>query len=233
MTMPRTARILISNYPHHIIQRGHNKQVVFASDEDYLYYLDTLQAWKEILGCKVYAYCLMTNHVHLIIDPGEDANNISLLMKRVAGRQTRYVNKLERRTGTLWEGRYKSSPISTNEYLLSCGRYVELNPVRVGIVSDPGAYKWSSYRVKAGLTKQEWLDFDPCYLGLASSQKEREEKYREWIRDTIPEGEAKQIREAIQRGQLTGSRRFSEEIATKIGRRIEHRGRGRPRKHKK
>lgn len=231
--MPRTARILISNYPHHIIQRGHNKQVVFASDEDYLYYLDTLQEWKEILGCRVYAYCLMTNHVHLIIDPGEDANNISLLMKRVAGRQTRYVNKLERRTGTLWEGRYKSSPISTNEYLLACGRYVELNPVRVGIVPDPGAYKWSSYRVKVGLTKQEWLDFDPCYLDLASSQKDREEKYQEWIRDTIPEGETKQIREAIQRGQLTGSRRFSEEIAVKIGRRIEHRGRGRPRKHKK
>ena len=81
--MPRTARIVVMGYPHHIIQRGHNRQVVFASDEDYRYYLDNLCEWKEKLGCKVYAYCLMTNHVHLIVDPGGDGANLALLMKRV------------------------------------------------------------------------------------------------------------------------------------------------------
>jgi putative transposase len=106
-------------YPHHIIQRGHNRQVVFASDEDYQYYLDNLCEWKEKLGCKVYAYCLMTNHVHLIVDPGEDGGNLARMMKRVAGRQTRYLNKLEKRTGSLWEGRFKSSTISADEYLLA------------------------------------------------------------------------------------------------------------------
>lgn len=90
--MPRNARVVISNYPHHIIQRGHNCQVVFASDEDYLYYLDNLQEWREKLGCRVFAYCLMTDHVHLVIDPGEDERNLALLMKRVSGRQTRYLN---------------------------------------------------------------------------------------------------------------------------------------------
>ncbi len=132
--MPRNARIIIDDYPHHIIQRGHNRQVVFASDDDYLFYLDNLQEWKDTFGCKVYAYCLKTNHVHLIIDPGTDGHSLAMLMKRIAGRQTRYVNKREKRGGTLWEGRYKSSPISTNEYFLACCRYVELNPVRAGIV---------------------------------------------------------------------------------------------------
>jgi len=100
--MPRTARVVITNYPHHIIQRGHNRKVIFRSDDDYLYYLDNLRDWKEKLSCKVYSYCLMTNHVHLIIDPGEE-DSLSKLMKRIAGRQTRLVNKTEKRTGSLWE----------------------------------------------------------------------------------------------------------------------------------
>ena len=179
--MPRNARIIVNNYPHHIIQRGHNRQVVFASDDDFLFYLENLKQWKDAFGCKVYAYCLMTNHVHLIIDPGIDAHNLAMLMKRIAGRQTRHVNKLENRSGTLWEGRYKSSPISTDEYLLACCRYVELNPVRAGIVAAPEAYRWSSYGAKVGMTKQDWLDFDPCYLGLAATAKKRQERYREYI----------------------------------------------------
>ena len=156
--MPRTSRIVVMGYPHHIIQRGHNRQVVFASEEDYQYYVDNLCEWKEKLGCKVYAYCLMTNHVHLIVDPGEDGGNLARLMKRLAGRQTRYLNKLEKRTGSLWVGRFKSSTISTNEYLLACCRYVELNPVRAGIVADPIDYRWSSYGSKIGNKKKSgWI----------------------------------------------------------------------------
>src|SRR6266545_3055820 len=108
----------------------------------------------------------MTNHIHLVIDPGVDERNLAQLMKRVAGRQTRYVNKPEKRTGSLWEGRYKTSPISTNEYLLACCRYVELNPVQAGIVGGPGRYRWSSYGSKISRQKEEWLDLDPCYMGL-------------------------------------------------------------------
>jgi len=231
--MPRTSRIVIADYPHHIIQRGHNRQSVFASDDDYLYYLENLQVWKEAYGCKVYAYCLMTNHVHLIIDPGHHVKNIAYLMKRVAGRQTRYVNKLEKRTGSLWEGRFKSSPISTDEYLLACCRYIELNPVRAGIISDPAKYRWSSYGVKIGIRKEGWLDEDPYYLGLAGSEKKRAERYKTWVRDTIPAGEWELIRQSLQRGQLTGSSRFVDEIEKKIERRVEFRGRGRPKKTKK
>jgi putative transposase len=231
--MARTARIVVMGYPHHIIQRGHNRQAVFASDADYQYYLDNLCEWKEKLGCKVYAYCLMTNHVHLIIDPGEDSGNLALLMKRVAGRQTRYLNKLEKRTGSLWEGRFKSSTISADAYLLACSRYVELNPVRAGIVTDPNDYRWSSYGSKTGNKKEAWLDFDPCYMGLADNRQKRAKRYMKWVKGIIPEGEWELIRLSLQRGQLTGSARFVEEIEQKIKRRVEFRGQGRPRKSNK
>ena len=231
--MPRRARIVLPNCPHHIIQRGHNRQVVFAGDGDYQYYLDNLREWKIELGCKVYAYCLMTNHVHLVIDPGDQAENLGLLMKRVAGRQTRYVNKIEKRSGSLWEGRYKSSPINANEYLLACCRYVELNPVRAGMVEDPSQYAWSSCPAKTGIKEQSWLDFDLFYLGLADTANERSEKYAKWLCGTVPDGEWKLIREATQRGQLTANSKFEKEISRKLGRRIELRGPGRPKKNKK
>jgi putative transposase len=231
--MPRTSRVVLENYPHHVIQRGHNRQVVFASDEDYGYYLDNLREWKETLGCKVYAFCLMTNHVHLLIDPCEKKENLALLMKRVAARQTRYANKLEKCTGTLWEGRYKSSAISTNEYLLACSRYIELNPVRAGIVKNPIDYKWSSYRLKISPGNKNWLDLDPLFEGLGSNANERAIKYRAWVLGSIPEGEWSLIRKAIQRGQLTGSNHFIDIVADKIKRRIELRGQGRPKKKEK
>jgi putative transposase len=229
-SMPRASRIIIANYPHHIIQRGHNRQQVFAAEEEYLYYLENLRIWKEFYECKVYSYCLMTNHVHLIVDPGKKEKHLSQLMKRVTGRQTRYVNKIRGRSGTLWEGRFKSSPISIDEYLLACSRYIEMNPVRAGLVKDPVDYRWSSYQGKIGLRKEEWLDKDPCYLGLAENEKKRKTRYRIWLRSSMPEKELNHIRQSLQRGQLTGSSRFIDEIEGKIKKRVEFRGRGRPRK---
>ena len=202
--------------------------MVFASDEDYLYYLENLKEWKNKLGCKVYAYCLMTNHVHLVVDSGENEQNLAQLMKRVAGRQTRYVNKLEKRTGSLWEGRYKSSIINSKEYLLACCRYVELNPVRAGMVSAPAAYRWSSCGRKTGVVLQEWLDYDSSYLELDTDAVIRCRKYEDWIAREVPEEELDLIRKSIQRGQLTGSFRFIDEIEQKTNRRVEFRGQGRP-----
>ncbi len=207
--------------------------MVFASDEDYLYYLENLREWKKNLECKIYAYCLMTNHVHLIVDPGNKIDNLALLIKRVSGRQTRYVNKLEGRRGTLWEGRYKSSPIEHDEYLLACCRYVELNPIRAGIVDLPENYRWSSYKYKVGIEKLDWLDLDPCYKSLGTTDKGCEESYEEFVKGSISKGEWELIRQAVQRGQLTGSSQFIEEVARKIGRRIESRGQGRPKKGEK
>jgi len=230
--MPRNGRVVVPMTPHHVIQRGHNRQVVFATSEDYQYYLENLWEWKTKLGCQVYAYCLMTNHVHLIIDPGLQGTQLALLMKRVAGRQTRYVNQLEGRTGTLWEARYKSSPIQTDDYLLTCCRYVELNPVRAGLVGAPEDYPWSSYRAKVGLAGLGGIDLDCAYRGLGPTPTDRAEHYAAWVTSAIPAGEWEQIRRAVQRGQLTGDNRFIEEVAVKVGRRVECRGQGRPQKRK-
>lgn len=136
--MPRMGRVVLANYPHHVVQRGHNRQVVFASEEDYRYYLDTLAAFKDDCGVKVYGFCLMTNHVHLLVQPSEEVAGLGRLMKRLAGRLTRYRNRLEGRSGTLRESRYKSSVVDTEEYLLACKRYIELNPGRAGMVDDAG-----------------------------------------------------------------------------------------------
>jgi putative transposase len=223
---------VVPNYPHHIVQRGHNKKVVFAQDADFRYYLSTLEDFKVHYGVKVYGFCLMTNHVHLILQPGEAICGLGQLMKRLSGRQTRFVNRQESRTGTLWEGRYRSSPIETDAYLLACCRYVELNPVRARMTDDPAAYPWSSYRWHAGMgSRFGWLDIDPCFGGLGNSDDERAMRYREFVQSAIPTGEWELIREALQRGQLTGTKRFSDEIEAIIGRRIENRKQGRPRKH--
>lgn len=230
--MPRAGRIVLPETPHHVIQRGHNRQVVFATAEDYKYYLENLWEWKTKLGCRVYAYCLMTNHVHLVVDPGPQTAGLALLMKRVAGRQTRYANRLETRTGTLWTGRYKSSPIQTDEYLLACCRYVELNPVRAGVVGDPSEYPWSSYRSKINQRAGPTVDLDPCYVGLGGTPTERAERYASWVKGAIPIGEWERIRQAVQRGHLTGSLKFVEDVAAKIGIRVECRKPGRPKKAK-
>ena len=228
--MPRQSRIVLVDYPHHIIQRGHNREVIFSGDEDYLYYLDNLRLWKTKLGCKVYAYCMMSNHVHLIINPGENPENLGLMMKRIAGRQTRYINSLEGKTGSLWEGRYKSSPIQADEYLLACCRYIELNPVRAGLVDLPVQYRWSSYPKRMGAVKQSILDLDPFYLSLGDAPPERSEKYEQLLNETIPEQILKKMREAVQRGQLTASSSLAREVSEKFGRCLEFRGPGRPRK---
>lgn len=228
--MPRSSRIVVPHTPHHIVQRGHNRQTVFVSDDDFNYYRENLIEFKEKFGCRIYAYCLMTNHVHLVVDPGKNIESLGLLMKRVAGRQTRYVNKLEKRSGSLWEGRYKSSIISAREYLPACCRYIELNPLRAGMVTDPVQYRWSSYRAKVSGTRDLVVDLPSFYTSLGDTVQERQNEYRDYVLGTVDEYEIKLIREALQRGQLTGSDRFRVEIEKKLGIRISNMKQGRPRK---
>lgn len=135
---------------------------------------------------------------------------------------------MERRNGTLWEGRYKSSPTDKDEYFLACTRYIELNPVRAGIVDEFEDYRWSSYSQKLGKEPVDWLDLGPCYAGFGLREEERVNRYRELIKGSILEAEWTLIKQAVQRGQLSGSNRFIEEVEKKIGKRIEFRRQGRP-----
>ncbi len=224
--MPRTGRVLLPNYPHHVVQRGHNRQAVFAVDADYRYYLETLRTWKVEFDIRVYAYCLMTNHVHLLLEPPDEVASLGRLMKRLAGRQTRYVNRLEGRSGSLWEGRYKSSPVQTEQYFLSCCRYIELNPVRAGMVAHPDQYHWSSFRARKFGVGNEWLDRHECYMALGESERARRDRYMRFVEQDIDDNEITLIRTSLQRGQLTGDTRFIDQVEQITGRRIVHRGPG-------
>ncbi|MBC3779504.1 transposase [Pseudomonas sp. SWRI99] len=229
--MPRMARIVLPNYPHHIVQRGHNKQVVFAEPEDFRRYLSDLKELKHHFGVKVYAFCLMTNHVHLLLAPGEDASALGQLMKGLAGRMTRYRNKLEGRSGTLWESRYKSSVVETDTYLLACSRYIELNPVRAEMIARAQDYPWSSYSLRLKETAENtWLDEGPGFKGLGLDHSTRVDRYIEFMDQAAPPSELQLIRGALQRGQLTGSPRFTDQIENITGMRISRRSRGRPAK---
>lgn len=226
--MPRTARVVLAAYPHHVVQRGHDRKVVFAGRGDYEHYLATLAELKRKLGVKVYAWCLMTNHVHLLLEPSS-VTSLALLMKRLAGQQTRYHNRLKWHTGTLWEGRYKSSLVQNDDYLLACCRYIELNPVRARMVAAAQDYPWSSCRERLGYARSTILDLDPCYRELGPDDSARRERYNAFLRNAIPEGEWALIRTAVQRGRLTGDEVFSEQVTTLLRRRIVNRGPGRPR----
>lgn len=227
--MARKARLLLPNCPHHIVQRGHNRKAVFVSDEDYLFYLENLREGKRELEIRVYAWCLMTNHIHLIVEPGSKVETVSVMMKRIAGRQSAYVNKLEGRTGALWEGRFKASPIQRDSYLLACCRYVEMNPVRARMVNDVKSYKWSSHCYRIGIKKCDWLDTDPCFMALGETNVRRQQRYMKYVEEGIKSDEKVLLDEAVQRNQLTGTERFVDEIEKRYGLRIERRGKGRQR----
>jgi putative transposase len=228
--MPRHPRIAFADYPHHIVQRGHSRNDVFFGDFDRMDYLRTLAECRETFRFQLYAYCLMSNHVHLVLNPGPDPSVISGLMKRLAGRHARRLNLRNSWSGSLWESRFKCSPIETDRYLLTCGRYVDMNPVRAGIVSLPEAYEWSSYRARAGLTDCSWLDSDPAIETLAGTVPRQRECYRNLVRQSIDGEDLELIRGALQRNQLTGSSDFVDRVHRRTGAFVPNRSRGRPRK---
>ena len=219
--MPRMGRVVLPNYPHHVVQRGHNRQVVFAEETDFRRYLDDVRELKTIFDIRVHAYCLMTNHVHLLRSPGEAITGLGQMMKALAARATRYRNQLEGRSGTLWECRYKSSPVQTGRYPLACTRYIEINPVHAATVSEADGYMWSSFRQRMGIDADNWIDYHPCYLGLGETTSERRQRYPQFVYDGTPDKEICLIRQALQRGQLTGNNRFIDEVEKIMGRRVE------------
>lgn len=201
--MPRKKRLVLPNCPHLVLHRGHDGEAVFIGDEDYRFYLKNLWSGAKELGCKVHAYCLLLNKVHLIVDPGENLSNLGRLMKMVAGRQAGYAKRQGMLNGVpLWERRYRSSPIVVSEFLLACSRFVELSPVRAYMAKRPDEYIWSSCRTKFGLNTAG-IHFDPVYLALGQSVTERAEYYRRYLSQKIPHLEWATIRHAIQTGTPT------------------------------
>lgn len=228
--MPRQPRYDLPGVPQHVIQRGNNRQAVFFDPVDYRRYLDDLNAVSEKVGCLIHAYVLMTNHVHLLVTPVEPAG-ISRLMQGLGRRYVAYVNGTYRRTGTLWEGRYKASPVGEDSYLLTCMRYIELNPVRAGMVAHPADYRWSSYRWNARGTS-DGVSVTPHerYRALGRDVAERQTAYRGLFANALDAEQLHAIRETTNSCLVLGNDRFKAEIAAATGQRTTKGRAGRPRK---
>lgn len=182
--MPRRARLFRSDVPLHLIQRGHNRDVCFLAEVDRLVYLSMIRECAEKAGCAIHAYVLMTNHIHLLLSPSEPAS-ASRMMKTLSQRYVQYFNRRYQRSGTLWEGRYRSCIVETDCYFLTCQRYIELNPVRAAIVATPGAYRWSSYLANAEGISNPLITPHDLYRRLGLEPIDRQAAYRELFADEI------------------------------------------------
>jgi putative transposase len=225
--MPRRARIVVAEAPVHIIQRGNNRGACFFADDDYALYLAHLQELAAKLECAVHAYCLMTNHVHLLLTP-QTADGCALLMKHLGQRYVQHVNRTYRRSGTLWEGRFRSCLAQSEAYVLACYRYIELNPVRAAMVGHPRQYRWSSYRTNAEGKASDLIVPHDQYRRLDRSKPARQEAYRALFRARLDEALVTEIRQATNGGFVLGGARFQEQIARMLRRRVVRGKPGRP-----
>ena len=227
--MPRRARLNISGYPLHVIQRGNNKAACFFADHDRCVYLGMLEELAALYECAIHAYVLMTNHVHVLATPSRP-RAISRLMQNLGQRYVQYVNRTHKRTGGLWEGRFKSCVIDSERYLLTCSRYIELNPVRAGMVGHPELYAWSSYRANANGEISTLLSPHPLYMGLGADADDRRKNYRAFFREVMPSTVLDQIRAAANGGFALGSEDFIARIERASGMKARPGRPGRPRK---
>ena len=226
--MPRIARIAPKEHVYHVLTRGNNRQDVFKEKKDYEKYLEILQRYKEKYKFKLYHYVLMTNHIHLVIEPTEKGGDLAEIMKGINLSYAQSYKGKYKHIGHFWQDRYKSIIVSKDNYLFACGSYVELNPVRARMVEDPKEYKWGSYNTYAYGKKDPLVDEHPIYRNLSDEEKERRKKYREFVRQMIKEKQA--MKGEMDKRTIYGNAEFTVKI--KEGYKVEEviKPRGRPRK---
>ena len=229
--MARLLRICPVGIPQHIIQRGNNRHPCFVTDQDFITYSSYLKEYADQFEVQIHAWVFMTNHVHLLCTPNVE-NSISKMMQALGRRYVRFFNNHYRRTGTLWEGRFKSCLIEEENYLLQVYRYIELNPVRAGMVKEAQEYKWSSYQTNA-LGKESGLCTPhPLYLRLGNDTATRLVEYQKLFDIILLSEKLDEIRTASHKGMAMGSNRFKLEIERLTGRRVTEGQKGRPKKLK-
>ncbi len=227
--MPRKPRFFVPGMATHVVQRGNNRQAIFFDESDYIAYLGYLREALEKYECQLHAYVLMTNHVHLLLS-SEIEDGISRVMQYVGRCYVPYINHKYGRSGTLWEGRYKASLIDSERYFLICMRYIECNPVRAGMVEQPGDYRWSSYHANAGGRCDLLLTPHQQYLALGSSNTGRTGHYKELFKVHIEEAELEGVRAAWHSGTPLGNDHFREEIEHVLKQKVGYSHQGRPKK---
>lgn len=213
--MPRKPRFFIPDVPTHIVQRGHSKEPVFFENDDYLAYLGWLAEAADRYGCAIHAYALMTNHIHILATP-ETKQSISQMMQYIGRHYVPYINYTYGTSGSIWEGRYKSSLIHDEQYLLTCMRYIELNPVRADMVNTPSMYRWSSYRCNAQGKADIVVTQHPLYKSLGKNSTERMQAYKDLFKAHIDQVEHDKIQKAYQTGTPLGNDYFREKIERKL-----------------
>lgn len=225
--MARLPRLTVPGYPHHIIQRGNNRQDIVRSDADREFLLDLLGESARKHQVAMNAYVLMDNHFHLLLTP-ETAEGVPLMMQAVGRRYVRHFNDLYHRTGTLWEGRYRSTLIQTERYLLACMVYMDLNPVRAGMVVDPKSHPWSSHRHCIGQTQDRRITPHPLYWNLGNTPFAREAAYTEMVRAGLSAEQQGAITDATLHGWALGDAAFAADLQKRTDRRIARARPGRP-----
>lgn len=225
--MARAPRLELPGVPLHVVQRGNNRSACFFNELDRRFYLKCLGESAARSGCAIHAYVLMTNHVHLLVTPRETGATAAMLQE-MGRRYVRVINTVHQRTGTLWEGRFKSSLVDTERYLLACHRYIELNPVRAGLVSHPGDYPWSSHLHYAAGRPDGLITEPPSFLSLGSSAVERQEAFRALSFEQLDQKTLAEIRTAVNAGCALGSESFLGAMEAKLGRTVLPPKRGRP-----
>jgi putative transposase len=227
--MPRLPRFDIADVPQHVLQRGRGGDTCFFSPDDYQCYLTQVLHASRRWQCAVHAYVLMPDHVHLLVTPSR-LGALAGMMQSVGRNYVNYVNVKHRRTGTLWEGRYKSCLVDAEHYLLTCHRYIELNPVRAGLVGEPSAYPWSSYRCNALGDIDALIVPHTRYLSLDLDEEERLRAYRRLFADDITQESLEEIRTYIQQQRVLGSAAFQMQAQARLGRYAKARPPHRPRR---
>ena len=226
--MPRRKRMYLPGFPYHIVQRGNNREACFVESENYQFYLTLWKNCAHRYGVAVHAYCLMTNHIHFLVTP-ERPDSISRAMSVIGSRYAYYFNKAYKRTGTIWEGRHKSSLIQSDIYFLACCRYIELNPVAAGMVRKPEEYKWSSYMANAW-NKKTSLVLHEEYLKLGTSIDARCHAYRELFKPQLSEKDVHLIERASKYCCPVGDDLFCRKIEKQYDIKLGQSARGRPKK---
>lgn len=223
--MARLPRFVIPGQPQHVIVRGNNRSEIFCADSDYHFYVEKLKEACDKHRCDIHAYVLMTNHVHLLLTPDSESS-ISKLIQMTGRYYVQYFNYCYQRTGTLWEGRYKATLIDSDNYLLACMRYIEMNPVRAGMASHPESYAWSSYAVNAMGARSDLVSHHHEYLRLGHNDTERQSAYRQLFRSRLDTEIIDQIRDATNNAWVLGNELFKQRIAAQLERRVEPLKRG-------
>lgn len=227
--MPRPPRPDLPGVPQHVVQRGNDRQACFFQPNDYLTYLTLLYEASQRHGCAIHAYVLMTNHVHLLVTPGE-ARAVSCMMQMLGRNYVAHVNVRYRRTGTLWEGRYKSCLVDSENYVLACYRYIELNPVRAGMVGTAEEYRWSSHHCNALGEPDRLVRPHSQYLALGQGGTGVHESYQALFNQDLGNERLVEIRSYLQQQKVLGSARFQAQIGAVLGRQVQVRPAHRPRR---